>query len=289
MTDTTMHERLAAAEGLTPSEIRVSEYLEDSFPRVAMENLQQISVASDVSMATITRFLRKLGYRDFKDFNARLRAEVAGNFDNPLQRTLRARRSPGVNPRELLHNHIVHAMNLLQHTDEQISAAELEAIAKLTADASRPLYLISSATGNHLLAYFSLLAKYARGDVTLLGPPDGLPHDLIHVPKNAVLLATSFDRHSRVVRRVLEYFQSKGATTLLITNRRSSPLLRFVDHALFIASDTAPVTFKSRVSMLVVLETLVEVMQRAKPAESKAKLVEIESLFVDLSVHVPTE
>jgi len=49
--------------------------------------LDEISAATGTSTASVTRFVRKLGYASFRDFSRSLREEVAANFDLPSDRT----------------------------------------------------------------------------------------------------------------------------------------------------------------------------------------------------------
>jgi len=72
---------------MTPTDAVIAQYCEDSFPHVALENLDEISAATGTSTAAVTRFVRKRGYASFRDFSRSLREEVAANFDLPSDRT----------------------------------------------------------------------------------------------------------------------------------------------------------------------------------------------------------
>ena len=85
-----LYGRLAALQELTPTESVIAQYFEDDFPHLALENLDEISAATDVSTASVTRFVRKLGYASFRDFSRCLREEVAANFDLPSDRATRS-------------------------------------------------------------------------------------------------------------------------------------------------------------------------------------------------------
>ena len=82
-----LYARLGELQALTPTDAVIARYCEDSFPHLALENLDEISAATGTSTASVTRFVRKLGYVSFRDFSRSLREEVAANFDLPSDRT----------------------------------------------------------------------------------------------------------------------------------------------------------------------------------------------------------
>ncbi len=71
----------------------------------------------------------------------------------------------------------------------------------------------------------------------------------------------------------------------LLTKRRSSPLLRYAKHALFVHTE-AETLFKSRASMLVVLEAIISGMETVKAPQKNARLNEMEKLFRELDVYL---
>ncbi|GAE68857.1 transcriptional regulator [Cutibacterium acnes JCM 18909] len=64
-----LYTRLGELQAMTPTDAIIAQYCEDSFPHVALENLDEISAATGTSTASVTRFVRKLGYASFRDFS----------------------------------------------------------------------------------------------------------------------------------------------------------------------------------------------------------------------------
>ena len=256
----TVLERLAKLDDLTPSERRLAQYMENNFPQAAVANLEEISGRNAVSTATVTRFAKRLGFENFRDFSRTLKDEIATNFDLPFQRSATSNeQNLADDPAELLRWHLELGQMNLQRTLEQVDAASFSAVLDLISNPERKLYLMSFATGRLLLHYFYLLAKYHRGNICMLDGPDRLVHDVIDAHSSSVLLATSFDRHPVPTHSVLRHFHDIGGETILITNRRSSPLLKYAKHRLFVHAE-AKTIFKSRNAMLVMLEALVSGM-----------------------------
>lgn len=278
--------RLSKVGKLTASETTLSAYFESSYPQVAFDNLEAISSSCSVSKATVTRFVRRLGYSDFRAFSRSLKEEVSQNFDSPLDRqALIGKESRTEPPGDLLRRHLNLGQYNLQRTLDQVDDVTFGAVLELVSDASRPLFLMSAATGRMLLGYYYLLAKYQRPNVRLLAGTDRLAHDVLDATSSCVLLATSFDRYPTSVMAVMRHFHNIGAETILLTNRRSNPLLRYAKHTLFVHTE-AETIFKSRASMLVMLEALVSGMGTADSLRESSRFNEIENLFRELGVYL---
>lgn len=279
--------RLSSITDLTASESTLSLYFERFYPQIAFENLEKISETCKVSKATVTRFVRRLGYDDFRSFSRSLKDEVSQNFDSPIDRRARAAQRPSETdaPCDILNTHLKLGQYNLQRTIDQIDGEAFAKVAHLLSDTTRPLFLLSAATGRMLLGYFYLLAKYQRPNIHLLAGTDRLAHDLLDASPNSVLFVTNFDRYPTSVLATMRYFKEIGAETVLISNRRSSPLLRYANHTLFVHTE-AETVFKSRVPMLVMLEALVSCMGPSNNQENNTRFDHMEKLFRELGVYL---
>lgn len=267
-----LFERLSVIDRLTGTEEILARYFEAAYPNLAFQNLEKVVQESGVSATSVTRFVRKLGYADFRDFSASIKSEVKANFDRPLQRG--GEPIPDGPGMEMV-QHFRRATQEIDQTLDVASAEEFAKIADLLADDSRPLFLTSVATGRTLLHYFYLLCKYQRGDVHMLGGIDMNTHELVDLTANSVVFATNFDRHPMPVEATLKLARSRGATTILLTNRATSPLRIYSDHVLFVQTDPTP-RFKSRATMLLMLESLLAAMEHRAPERTleRTKLIE---------------
>ncbi|MDR1935433.1 MAG: MurR/RpiR family transcriptional regulator [Candidatus Accumulibacter sp.] len=278
--------RLPAVDKLSGHERTLADYFENSYPHIAFSNLEDISTATGVSKATVTRFVRRLGYGDFRAFSRAVKEEVAQNFDLPVERSAQSKEQEiGAHPGELLRQHLVLGQRNLQRTLDQVDDESFAAVLRLISDPERRLFLMSVATGRMLLGYFYLLAKYRRPNVCLLEGTDRIAHDVLDAEPSSVLLVTNFDRFPTSVLAVMKHFHELGAETILLSNRRSNPLLRYARHSLFVHSE-AETIFKSRCAMLVTLEALVSGMGVRLREENANRLGAMEGLFREFDIYL---
>jgi DNA-binding MurR/RpiR family transcriptional regulator len=112
-----------------------------------------------------------------------------------------------------------------------------------------------------------------------------MAHQLIDLPDNAILLASVFDRHSRMVESVLRLFHQRNMTTVLLTNRSSTPMRRYADHVLLVPSESST-AFRSRACYLILLESLVAALAPADHEVERFRVETMQGLFDELGVFI---
>lgn len=278
----TILDRLARVPALTASENKLARYLENNFPQAALANLEEMSARNAVSKATVSRFIKRLGFGDYRDFSRALKEEVAGNFDLPLHRVAK-RQHADISPGEVLRGHYAMGERTLRTSLEHLDEVAFQNVLDAICNPARELYLMSVATSRALLNYFYLLSKFHRGNVRMLNETDRLAHELVDVPSSAVLMTASIDHHPPLTMAVLRHFHSLGCETIFITNRRKSPLLRYVKHPLFVHTE-GDITFTSRISTIAMLEALLAGMEARLQSGIGRRYKEIERLRGDFTV-----
>ena len=71
---------------LSPAERRLAKVLLSSYPIAGLETLARFAERAAVSPPTVTRFIGKLGFRGYPEFQDRLRQEVQDRLSSPLAR-----------------------------------------------------------------------------------------------------------------------------------------------------------------------------------------------------------
>lgn len=101
---------------LTKSEARLARYILNNEAQIGLETGASLAAATQVSEITVSRFLRKLGYRGIRDLKEQLKRT---RTETPVESTERA-------------------MRLLSGSDNAMIEAESQAIRKLSSQLARP-------------------------------------------------------------------------------------------------------------------------------------------------------
>ena len=88
-----------------------------------------------------------------------------------------------------------------------------------------------------------------------------------------------------MVESVLRMFHQRDMTTILLTNRSSTPMRRYADHVLLVASESST-AFRSRACYLILLESLVAALAPADPEMERSRVERMQELFDELGVFI---
>src|SRR4029077_16541449 len=72
--------------GLSPAERKLARVLLASYPIAGLESVARFAERAGVSPPTVTRFITKLGFKGYPEFQEVLRQEVQARLSSPLAR-----------------------------------------------------------------------------------------------------------------------------------------------------------------------------------------------------------
>src|SRR5437879_10569698 len=125
---------------LSPAERRLGRTLLASYPIAGLESLARFAERAGVSPPTVTRFITRLGYRGYPEFQDVLRHEVQERLSSPLERYRDDEAGRGAGA--LLADALDVSRRNLQATVEQLSHHDLEAPIGLLSDVPARVFLL---------------------------------------------------------------------------------------------------------------------------------------------------
>lgn len=279
-------QRLSQLGDMTPSEKKLAALFRSEYPQLAFDNLTDIGEKAGVGKATVTRFVQRLGYLNFYEFSKTLREEIVHCMDSPLHRlNLLSQDAPATDPDQIFSQHLDAAIAAMKRTRENHSGKNFATAVDLLADVNRPLFLMGAVTAEGLMSYFSLLLSYFRDNVTLLnGNVSTIAHRITRPDQNAVLFTFSYDRYPKITGTTMRVFHQAGCQTILVTERRTSPLLRHTTVPIFVEAE-GPGMFKSRCAGLAALEALLAALTPRFSNTITRRLESMTRLFSEFDVY----
>ncbi|HEV2140495.1 MAG TPA: MurR/RpiR family transcriptional regulator, partial [Candidatus Dormibacteraeota bacterium] len=149
-------------DSLSPAERRLARVLLASYPIAGLESVARFAERAGVSPPTVTRFITKLGFRGYPEFQESLRHEVQARLSSPLARY---RDEPNRD------SEVTHALEVSGHnlktTLELLSDRDVKEAVQLLADVRRRVMVLGGRVS-------ATLARYLAGQLHLLRPGVGL-------------------------------------------------------------------------------------------------------------------
>jgi len=262
---------------LTRSERRAAQTLLANYPLQGLETAAQFAEQAGVSTPSILRFVGRIGFGSYADFQRRLKEEVEAQLQSPLAKTeaVPARADRKQRPHDAFAKAV--ADNVLG-TFRYLPAAEMEAVGATLAEPRRPLHILGGRFTDPLARYMTAHLRILRPNVSHLeGQPDNWRDQLIDMNGRDVLFLIDIRRYQSDLKRLAEAATKRRVTTIVLTDQWLSPAARSARHVLP-ARVSVPSAWDSNAALLAVIEVLIaDVMQR-RWGESRERMAAIEAL-----------
>lgn len=238
---------------VTPAERKVARALLAAYPVAGLESLTQLAAQAGVAAPTVLRFVRKLGFDGFPEFQRALRSEVQARMSSPVSlypaKAIRGRD-------EILSESLRTFSRALEKTFHAVPASEFQAVVRLLADERRRVILTGGRFSQLLAHYLYVQLHMLRPGCVLVGSTfDPRGYALVDVGRGDVLCAFDYRRYQEDTIVFARAAAARGARVIAFTDPWLSPVAEVADHVVAAYPD-APSPFDSMVAALALTEAV---------------------------------
>ncbi|MEU9003383.1 MurR/RpiR family transcriptional regulator [Streptomyces sp. NPDC048551] len=244
----------------SPAERKVARVLLAGYPAAGFETMAVLAERAAVSTPTVLRFINRLGYRGFPDFQTALRAELDERNASPLslyEATDYGRSQDGVEDLSLLQRGSNVFSAAVAQTLAELPPHDFEHAIALLSDGKRRITLVGGRFTNLFAQYLGLHLMQVRDDVRFLPDRDvERTAQLAAVNRRDVFVLFDYRRYEPDKVSMAELVQEQGGKVILFTDVWLSPAAA---HAQVVLPSqvAAPSPYDSLVPTLAVVETVV--------------------------------
>ena len=274
----TVAERLRGDfEALTRAERQLADALLENYPMLGLESIGAVAAKAGVSMPTVLRMARKLGFAGFPDMQAALRAELQATLSNPIAK--HDQWTSGAPEGHILSRFGAAAAENIRQTIQRIDAADFDAAVRLLADPHRNVHVVGGRITRALADYFFTHMQVVRPGVTLIASnANSWPHYVLNMRAGDVLVAFDIRRYEHDIVRLAEMAHEREVKLVLFTDQWGSPAAKGAAHS-FHARIEAPSAWDSTVALMTVAEALIAAVETATWATTRERMAKLEELF----------
>lgn len=264
----------------TATERKAAHVLLATYPLAGLEPVAEFAGRAGVSAPSILRFVARLGFQSYPDFQKRLREELEARLKSPLMKASFDPESSGGGGRLFDRFRTAVAGNLAE-TFRHIPPGEFDATVELMADAKRRIYMIGGRFTDPLARYLASHLRIVRTRVVhLSGQIENLRDQVLDMRKNDVLVVFDMRRYQNDIVALARLAAGRGVKVVLVTDQWLSPISRVASHTLS-AHISVPSNWDSNVAALALVEALLAVVTERLWASAKSRIGEIEKLRPD--------
>ncbi|MGE0006986.1 MAG: MurR/RpiR family transcriptional regulator [Parvibaculaceae bacterium] len=262
---------------LTRTERRIAQVLLSQYPLLGLETLARFAGAAQTTAPTVLRFVTKLGFPSYLDFQLALRNEMKPQFQSALNR-----HSLGISKKSDEHDYRHQFCDALvenvRRAREMMPEAQFEAVLDLLADVNRPVLCLGGRFSDTLAqSMYNFLAEMRPKVGLVRGQTETWPTYLLDVGRRHVVVIFDFRRYQPDVFRFAEIAASQGASIIVFTDEWMSGISRFAHHVVM-APVTVPSLYDSSVAALAQMEALIGALGLRLSKAAKRRIGTLEKL-----------
>ncbi|PTW61978.1 RpiR family transcriptional regulator [Breoghania corrubedonensis] len=247
----------AGLHALTATEQKAARTLLAGYPVTGLETVAEFARRASVSAPTILRFVAKLGFDSYPDFQRALRAELNAQLATPLAKRDAPPQRPDSGDSAFLERFRSALADNLAQTFAHLPGGEFEATVQLLAQTRGQVYVIGGRFTDALARYLSAHLRIVRpGVVQMAGQADNWRDQLLDMSRKDLLIVFDIRRYSEDLARFSAAAAKRSVPVVLLTDQWLSPIAAHARHVLS-ARVAAPSNWDSSVALLGLAEALV--------------------------------
>lgn len=270
-----MSQRLSVAETLrdqletlTASERRAARALLANYPMLGLETVAEFAARGGVSPPTVLRFIARLGFASYAEFQRQLREELEAQLKSPLAKSVpAASRPPKPDSSEAFAGAVCEN---IAETFRLLPPGEFDAVADLLADPRRRVHLLGGRFTDALAQYMTAHLRLLRPGVGhVAGQPGHWRDQIVDLGRRDVVVLFDIRRYQDDIVHFAEAASARHAGVVLLTDQWMSPIARVAAHVLP-ARVQVPSPWDSSAAILALVEALLAaVTARSWPKASQ--------------------
>lgn len=264
-----------AMDSFTPREKRAAHLLLSHYPFAGLGTVAEFAGRAGISAPSALRFVTRLGFTGFPEFQKHLRGELEAQLLSPL-----AKSSPMEMGEEALalEAFVNAASENIQATVANIVPSEFEAIVELLSDPRRHIHFTGGRFTGAMARYAESHFRIVRSHVDFIeGQPVLWRDRMIEIGRKDVLVVLDIRRYQDDVIALAETAARQGASIVLLTDPWLSPIARVAHHILPVQV-AVPSNWDSATGLLVLMEALIAAVTKRLWSTVKPRLEALERL-----------
>ena len=260
---------------MTPAERRVARALLATYPSAGLESLPHLAESAGVTGPTVLRFVRKVGFDGYPDFQRSLRREVQARSEG-LSSLYVTRSADGS---DLLGQSRGAFARALDSTLASASLRdELDGVVALLADPKRKIWFVGGRFSHITATYLALQLRMLRSGCAIVDQePTRRVEDAMEIGRRDVVCVFDYRRYQTDTLAVADRASERGAELIVFTDPWLSPAAEHARHVLISHADSVS-PFDSLLGAFALTEVIAAHVVAALGDRGLSRINELESL-----------
>ena len=231
MGTTNIKDRIEGSAGqLTAGERKLATAILADYPFSGLASIQELSNRSEVSTASISRFMVKIGLSGYQEFQRELITELKAGDRSPVEVQPGARQFEG----GYLDDFLSKTVHQMSKAGDAITEDQFARVCSALSHKKRDVYTMGGRISDTIAAHLSFHLRQARDGVHHLPQdPESWPDYLLGMRPGDIFFMVDFRRYQPALEELAKQaHQQRGADIILMTDKWISPIARHASEVL---------------------------------------------------------
>ncbi|WP_415182338.1 MurR/RpiR family transcriptional regulator [Phaeovulum sp.] len=261
---------------LTRSDLKVARTLLSNYPAAGLNTVAHLAQAAGVSGPTVVRFVGRLGFEGYPDFQRALLGEVQERMSSPL--SMMNAGKGAVAPDNIYLESMRSAGHAVETTMSMVPSASFDKAVELAIDPSLSVHCIGGRFSGYLAGMlWSHLKQLRPGCHWVQGARSDQVDALVDLGRRSLVIVYDYRRYQIDTVQFARTAAAQGAKIVLFTDPYASPIAGVADVIL-----TAPVEslspYDTMVPALAQTEALIAALTLRQASKSRRRIEQMEAL-----------
>jgi len=263
---------------LTATERRLSAAILLDYPFAGLEPIQELAKKANTSPPSISRFVTKLGFQGYQEFQRQLIGELKEGQRSPMDLQKTSTPVDGA----YLDTFLKRAEQILRESTLAISEAQFARICEVLYDPRRSIYVVGGRMSDTLSQFLSRHLRQVRDKVYHLpADPEAWPEYLLRMRPKDILFVADFRRYQKSLENLCKKAsQERKAQVVVLTDQWLSPTAGHATEILAVPIDSSTL-WDSYTGAFAVIEAIVTRIAETNWKTAKQRIEDWDSMRLD--------
>ncbi len=216
---------------------KIATFISENTEKAAFMTAQKLGLAVGTSESTVVRFVSKLGFSGYSEFQKKLQEILKGKLTN-LQRMEVAFERIGSS--DLLSNVMHSDVENIKATLENLNKEAFDEVADVIANAKN-IYILGVRSSSALASFLGYYMSLFFDNVHLVNSNGAseIFEQIMRIGPEDAIIVISYPRYSSRSVKAAEFAKDKGSKVIAFTDSSSSPIIKYSTHSLIAKSEMA--------------------------------------------------
>ena len=265
----------------TQKERKIKTFIQEHLSLCGNLSIQELSQKTNVSKSTISRFCRRLGYANYRDFALALNQEATANYSRINEKVTR-----DDSAEDIAETVLMTEQRALQEALEMLRGIDLDQLSDIILRASRVMIF---AVGGSACVAMDLYHKFCRLGLSCTMQLDITFQKVLatQITSTDVAWIVSLSGYDVEMIEIAHMAKTKSAKVVGMMNDYNSPLSQKCDYTLygaFLNNFSYTGTTESRLSLLYIIDVLYTILSIRGAPDTIQKLQETRLILTERSL-----